>query len=277
MIQDHSKKHHISAKKPDKEKLKDPSKDLKFGLFKRCKLQRSRCTVTLMFPLAVHYTSSQEFRKDNAVVDSSLDNLPASVQRVLSTIETLKSQHASLLTSIQALAESGYSRGPSPLPVTTEEDEHLDNQQVPASSIAIPAFKGSRHTSIATNLSDSTHEWFDALDGPEEFLMDRQTMAEREGNEQPSYITVNGSRSSLVDEEVNCVDTDSDGHTQDIYPSPARALIQVTPRTKLPAPPTWDEGSMFTILKNNVGKVCLPMTCLLKLTDRQYFFRTCLR
>jgi len=36
MAQDLSKKHHILAKKPDKEKLKEPSKDLKFGLFKRC-------------------------------------------------------------------------------------------------------------------------------------------------------------------------------------------------------------------------------------------------
>jgi len=230
-----------------------------------------------MCPPAVHHTSSQEFRRDNAVVDSSLDIFPPSVQRVLSTLDTLKSQHASLLISIQALAESGYSRGPSPLPVTTEEDEQVDNQQVPASSLATLAFKGSRHTSIATNLSDSTHEWFDALDGAEEFLMDRQTTAEGEGNEQPSYITVNGSRSSLVDEEVNSVDTDSDGHTQDIYPSPARAPIRVTPRTKLPAPPTWDEGSMFTILKNNVGKVCLPTIYLLKLTDHQYFSRTCLQ
>ena len=252
------------SKKPDKEKLKEPSKDLKFGLFKRCELLRSRYTVISTFPPAVHHTSSQDFRRDNAVVDSSLDHIPPSVQRVLSTLDTLKSQHASL---IQALAESGYSSSPSPLPVTAEEDERIDNQQILASSVATLAFKGSRHTSSATNLSDSTHEWFDALDGAEEFLMDQQTAAEGEGNEQPSHMAINGSQSSLVDEEVNSVDSGSDGHTQDIYPSPARAPIRVTPRTKLPAPPTWDEGSMFAILKNNVGKVCLPTICLLKLTD----------
>ena len=269
MTQDLSKRNHNLAKKPDKEKLKESNKDLKFGLFKRCKLFRSRRTGISMFSAAVHHTSSQEFRRDNTVVDSSPNNLPLSVQRVLSTLDTLKSQHASLLISIQALAESGYSSGPSPLPATTEEDERVDNQQVPASSIVTPAFKGlgSRHTSSVTTLSDSTHEWFDAFDGAEEFLMDQQTAAEGEGNEQPSYTTVNPSRSSLVDEEVNSVDTGSDGQIQDIDPSPAQAPVRAAPRTKLPAPPTWDEGSMFAILKNNVGKVCLPTTCLLELAN----------
>jgi hypothetical protein len=195
-----------------------------------------------------HQTPMQEFGADNTQTDTSHDNLPPSAQKVLSTLHILKSQHASLLSSIQ-----GSNAGSPLLPSTTEEPEHLDNHL--SSSWAPTVSKRSR-ASVATTLSDSTHEWFDALDGAEEFVMEDQAGS---GNGQPSYITASESQISLTQK---CDEADTDSEDEDYTPplAPTPMAFQVTRRTKLPALPTWDEGSLFAILKKNVGKVshCMP-------------------
>jgi hypothetical protein len=105
--------------------------------------------------------------------------------------------------------------------------------------------------------SDSVHEWFDALDGAEEFVMDVQSTPD--GLEQPSRTLTNESRSSLGQQDTSSVDTDAATDTP--YHEEKQAVSpgepQVVRRTQLPAPPVADEGSLFTILKNNVGKVCI--------------------
>ena len=109
----------------------------------------------------------------------------------------------------------------------------------------------SNRASISTNTSDSL--WFDAPEfdnGPEEFLLE------------PTGIDDHGPYSRILDpnnrEDSNSVDTDiGEDETPkreplELPPDPS----QVTRRTQLPSLPPADEGSLFTVLKKNVGKVC---------------------
>lgn len=150
----------------------------------------------------------------------------------------------------------------SPLPATEEEEEqseHFDN----ASHLTTPISRRSKRTSVATTVSDSIHEWFDALDGAEEFFMEAPIT---DGSEPPSRMLTNESRSSLVQQETSSIDTDIEEdhhvpHPYKIATSPAHSISQTTAleprRTRLPAMPVGDEGSLFAILKKNVGKVRL--------------------
>ncbi|KAG5648139.1 hypothetical protein DXG03_006093 [Asterophora parasitica] len=226
-----SKKSHSLGKKSEK--------DSKFGLFKR----------------SSHNSPAQEFGGDS----SSDIPFPAGLQRVLSVLDTLKAQHASLMASMQSLSDSHSPRG-SPLPATAEEEDTRLHSQ----AFATPTSWQSRRASVATSVSDSVHEWFDALDGAEEFVMDVQITPE--GMEQPSRILTNDSQSSL--HETSSIDTDieEDEHPP-VTPTsarPSREALQVRRRTHLPTTPVGDEGSLFAILKKNVGKdlstITFPVT-----------------
>ena len=108
----------------------------------------------------------------------------------------------------------------------------------------------SNRASISTNTSDSF--WFDAPefdDGPEEFLLE-STGAD--DHAQDSRTVDSNDR-----EDANSVDTDIEGEE-----TPKRVSIelppdasQVTRRIQLPSLPPADEGSLFAVLKKNVGKV----------------------
>ncbi|KAF5377565.1 hypothetical protein D9615_005220 [Tricholomella constricta] len=240
-----TKKNHSLGKKSEKDKAKDSNKDSRFGLFKR----------------SSHSSSPQEFGGDS----TSDVALPLSLQHVLSILKTLKAQHASLVTSMQTLSDLTQSTQGSPLPATAEEDGHLHPETSPR--FTTPMLRQPKRTSIATTISDSVYEWFDALDGAEEFVMDVQVTPE--GTEQPSRILTNESRSSL--QETSSIDTDieEDGYVdyQPGTPTSAQPIpdaLQVKRRTQLPSSPVGDEGSLFAILKKNVGKdlstITFPVT-----------------
>lgn len=131
----------------------------------------------------------------------------------------------------------------SPLPYTPEEPNYPND---PAPQLTSSFTRKPKRTSIATTVSDSINEWFDALDDPndglEEFVMDVNASPDAEP-EGPSRILTNDSRSSLNESESSSIDT--------------REIIESeTPgRTQLPVPAPSDEGSLFAILKKNVGKV----------------------
>ncbi|GLB36356.1 putative pleckstrin homology domain containing protein [Lyophyllum shimeji] len=239
-----TKKNHSLGKKSDKDKSKDSNKDSRFGLFKK----------------SAHHSSTQEFGLGTAS-DAAGDSLPPSFRRVMSAMETLKAQHASLLTSMQDLADLRQSSG-SPLPATAEEE---DPDHPPL--LSTPLSRRSKRASTTTSVSDSVHEWFDALDGPEEFVVDV------DGPELPSRLLTNESRSSLGQQaETSSIDTDIGEDVkvpdqQPITPTSAqltREALQIKRRTLLPAMPVGDEGSLFAILKKNVGKdlstITFPVT-----------------
>lgn len=98
-------------------------------------------------------------------------------------------------------------------------------------------------------------EWFDALDGAEEFVLDVPIPEERTGR-----MLIDESRSSLNQEDAPSIDTDVQEPDRKEHPVPTSVAspsesLQVKHRTQLPSPPIRDEGSLFAILKKNVGKV----------------------
>ncbi|XP_006454509.1 hypothetical protein AGABI2DRAFT_114262 [Agaricus bisporus var. bisporus H97] len=174
---------------------------------------------------------------------TSPSELPPAAQHVLSVLEELKKQHSLLLRSMQA----AYAR--------TEDEHHKHRSE--------SAFGRSRH-SVATSISDATHEWHDAVEdfesGPEEFIMDIP-----EHTEEPSSVATNDSSSTL--EQLDQSSSDLNEESGEKQPSPqslktdARAIVR---RTCLPSPVVGDQGSLFAVLKKNIGKdlstIALPVT-----------------
>lgn len=127
----------------------------------------------------------------------------------------------------------------SPLPRTDEDDEDDNNQKRKSLAGSI---------STLSDLADSFYDASDALDeGLEEFHLDEQISPDL-GH--PSRITNHESHSSLILGDSSSIDTD-------IVPDepPEHDHSAVVRRKQLPSPVTGDEGSLFAILKKNVGKV----------------------
>lgn len=121
----------------------------------------------------------------------------------------------------------------------------------------------------ASFVSDGgTSEFFDAHDDAEEFIFDSPE-GPSPANEKAESELMSGSRSSF--ESVSDVSTegtrkdddmDNSGSTaptseprqsiQEDRPLPSHLIVR---RTRLPCGPVGDEGSLFAVLKKNVGKV----------------------
>lgn len=200
--------------------------------------------------------------KTNSDAGSTLDFAKSPHERVYLALSTLKAQHGALVRSMSTLAppDGNTPSHGSPLPSTAEEEE--SGSEEAATRLSTSQLKQSRHTSISTTVSDLS-EWFDALDGinegAQEFVMDVQTPTD--GNEQPSQLLNNDSHSTLEHATNSSVDTEAEAIQEDeINSKDGRNEIPHNPaqssrRTQLPAHTSGDEGSLFAILKKNVGKV----------------------
>lgn len=203
---------------------------------------------------------------DNSHAESSHSSFSDQVQAPVTPLQyieaaaaTLRRQHMILSRSIQTLSfiDIGQTIQQSPLPCTAEEEEE-DHSSSP-SRFSTLGTRASGRASVATTRSESVNEWYDAEDmddGAQEFVLDVMTP---DGNEQPSRMTSNASISSH-----SSADTDSETETEHEAPNLLASdhlqpdsdhKGQIVRRTQLPAPPSGDEGSLFTILKKNVGKV----------------------
>lgn len=191
------------------------------------------------------------------------DNIPQSLQRVMTALEYLKHLHAALLKSLLAHPTPDSNRlTHNHLPVTAEQEEQPDHFERRASPrLTSPILKLSRRSSISTNVSDTVYEWFDALEGAEEFVMDAQITLE--GSEPSSHLFAD-TRSAVSYQEDSGTDTDieengkplpSSGEGCQVMTTPPNEASAVVRRAKLPASPAGDEGSLFAILKKNIGKV----------------------
>lgn len=210
--------------------------------------------------LASHHSSMHDAEHSPAEEKSP-------TQRVHDALDTLKTQHAVLSKSIQTLApllDVGQTMRNSPLPITAEEEENNTTPVTssPSTSFFTPAHSRKRTSIVTTTTtrSDSVNEWFDAdSDGAEEFVLDIPPAQLDSESRQPSKIASNDSRSSLGHSSANT----------DIVGEPTRASsestvdneVKVVRRVHLPAAPVGDEGSLFTILKKNVGKVRVFTLC----------------
>ena len=181
---------------------------------------------------------------------------PPTLDTVFSELILLREQHKQLATCFQALLHlDGANRPLSPLSATTEEEaeENLDqlvNQPSPSVSQMFEhhrsptrASRPSRRTSIGT--TDTSVEWFDAVDGPEEFIIPP------EPKDAEDRVVENGDDSDSEAEATGDV-----SGSEFVASVGAQNKKEVQRRTKLPAPITGDEMSLLAVLRKNVGKVC---------------------
>lgn len=172
--------------------------------------------------------------------------------RLYAALNTLKEQYAALARAVSSIS---YPDAPSTslasslvLPPRVEEGEEALHAESPTSASTSLFRSRSKRASVSTSTSDNL--WFDAPefdDGPEEFLLE-STGADDHG---PDSRTIDpGDR-----EDSNSIDTD-------IGETPKHEAVELTPepsqisrRSLLPSLPPTDEGSLFAVLKKNVGKV----------------------
>ncbi|KAF8167899.1 Oxysterol-binding protein-domain-containing protein [Crassisporium funariophilum] len=232
-------KSHVPSKKSDKN-----LKESRFGLFKK-----------------PHHNVAPE----SSGIDHQLDMrlpLPESLQGLMLSFDTLKVQHGALLKAMQTSLSDVIQPLPSSLPSTAEEEEFIEefNQRS-----LTPVTRRSFRDSMGTTASDSFVEWFDAidegLDGPQEYILEAERGASEPGSRLLTQSPSTADNSS-IDTDIEELDT-SPAKTPDLVTTPF-GNVQVTRRTHLPSPPASDEGSLFTILKKNVGKdlstITFPVT-----------------
>lgn len=154
------------------------------------------------------------------------------------------------MAAIQSPLHDNNQQSPSPLSFTEEEDERVPT---PSQRVATPATRRSVRDSTAT-MSDSFVEWFDAEDeGPEEFILDVTNAVSEPPSRMLSVVNDISADNSSIDTEYEEALAQSVSPTRDQMA--VTGQIQVIRRTQLPTLPPADEGSLFAILKKNVGKV----------------------
>jgi oxysterol-binding protein-related protein 3/6/7 len=203
--------------------------------------------------VAAGHATAEDSRSDTS---SSLSPSDSS-ERVLAALNSLKAQHAALLKSLKilSLSESYQPSAPSSgLPFTAEEE----NCQTPVVGFS-PTFKLGNRSSVATSFTDTVNEWYDAhdgLDGAEEFVLD--SLPSSAEAEHVNHVEVFDSHSSL-DLQESSADSDAEEEVsatlldQESLSEEAGRLVKR--RSRLAVGPVADEGSLFAILKKNVGKV----------------------
>lgn len=147
---------------------------------------------------------------------------------------------------------------PSPLATTVEESV----SPTPSSYGTIG--RGSKRMSVVSAHSDGS-VWYDApeFDGPEEFVLD----ASPGEDDQSKFFEPDTSSTANNTETAGSSDTESETDSIVKHPeeTPSTAQtstehIRTTRREQLPSPPVGDEGSLFAVLKKNVGKVRIIST-----------------
>ncbi|KAF8973772.1 oxysterol binding protein [Flammula alnicola] len=220
-----------------------PGKESKFGIFKR--------------PHHHPHSMHQDNNGDNQ--QNTNHSIPESLQEVRTKFDVLKAQYSALLKSMQASLSDAAQQTLPPLPYTPEEEEEAPTH---AQRVNTPVTRKSMRDSMTT-ASESFVEWFDAEDdGPQEFIMD----VPQDASEPPSRMLSVTNDSST---DTSSIDTDF----EDALLMSASILVtettpfgqvQVIRRTQLPCPAPTDEGSLFAILKKNVGKdlstITFPVT-----------------
>lgn len=143
-----------------------------------------------------------------------------------------------------------------------------DGEQTPTAGTSI-AQKFARMSIMSSNSGGSTSVWFDAQEpeGAEEFILDATPGDERENGVLDEGVQPNSpiSQSDKVSSSDTTTDADTDveseteaentPETAPTSPAMSQEERQIVRRTELPSGPVGDEGSLFAVLKKNVGKV----------------------
>lgn len=200
------------------------------------------------------FKKSHQVNEDGTLPKSNLDS-PSNIrfQQINIALASLKSQHAALLKSLAHDVTAPPTARGSPLPPTTEEKEE---EPLSPSRFNTALSRRSNLAISMSSLSDSAHnEWFDAEeDLGEEFFLDVPNLDEERELVVPQSETSSLNQTTSSDEEEHSLPL---AHDTDPSVNAARQVIR---RTRLPSGPIGDEGSLFAILKNNVGKDLTTIT-----------------
>lgn len=200
------------------------------------------------------FKKSHQVNEDGTLPKSNLDS-PSNIrfQQINIALASLKSQHAALLKSLAHDVTAPPTARGSPLPPTTEEKEE---EPLSPSRFNTALSRRSNLAISMSSLSDSAHnEWFDAEeDLGEEFFLDVPNLDEERELVVPQSETSSLNQTTSSDEEEHSLPL---AHDTDPSVNAARRVIR---RTRLPSGPIGDEGSLFAILKNNVGKDLTTIT-----------------
>lgn len=189
--------------------------------------------------------------------------------RMLALIDTLREQQHQLMTALTHLATFqvlGH-RHVSPLQSKIDEDVTTPTTSTPA----LWHSGGSSHirTSFSSTWSntDGSSVWFDAIEGDE---LGAEEFVVAEQDDQGEDDSVAGAAATGA-ETSNDMDRSEESEVEadiSIDESPdeqCHSHQYVDRRTRLPAKPVGDEGSLFAVLKKNVGQVC--MICSRQVTN----------
>lgn len=147
----------------------------------------------------------------------------------------------------------------SPLP-TAREDEEVYTPKSAFSTLGRSSHRLSSQSEVSV--------WYDAEEygGAEEFVLDDSPPDEIQASQFPDIPTPEAALTSSSTGTISQTDSDSESDSdeeplspgteeeQPSEPGPAQEQTIIR-RTQLPSPVVGDEGSLFTVLKKNVGKV----------------------
>jgi oxysterol-binding protein-related protein 3/6/7 len=175
------------------------------------------------------------------------------LHQIQAELDSLKFQHAALSKSVASLVnvDTTYSSTSG----TPFQSMIMEEPQTSEPSVYTPNLNKSHHTSA---LSISSDIWYDAPeldDGPEEFLLD----VNQDDRAPKGRIIPSENHSMIEQDSASIADTDSGEETFLSVDQTAKTFLGqavAASRTQLPSLPPADEGSLFTVLKKNVGKVC---------------------
>lgn len=236
---------------PSLSKQKEASKEsLKFGLFKKA-----------------HAPSGPTTPPEQS--DSRPSSTLLHFDRVQAALDALKSQQAALAKLLPALPQIDTTNPPtahgSPLPTTAEEEYRRSPSPVKLNSTIVRR----KRASTVASVSDGGSVWYDAegeTEGAQEFVLDTTLPTDYEAG-MDSRITTADSRS---DDYHGSDASDTDEEQVAHGPSPSKdemelaRPLEIVRRIQLPTGPVGDEGSLFAVLKKNVGKdltsIAFPVT-----------------
>ena len=199
-----------------------------------------------------HDTAPDEYHHP----DGSLALSPA-MERLQAGLQALRYQHSALLQTLHPNQEPGSSLRASPLLAIAKEEDEI-RSVTPTFSTLGKASVGSHRLSSQSDASI----WYDApeYDGAEEFVLDELPVEDSQtsklSDKSNSEVTTPD-----ADAESSNIWQDSESDTEDDVPpeppksAPSDNVQAVVRRAQLPSLPVGDEGSLFTVLKKNVGKV----------------------
>lgn len=217
------------------------------------KLFRTRWYLSLNYPLANTSSPATTPQQRHSFNKEAILKSPPQVQSsevVLAAILKLREQHGTLSELIHNLASMNSVSAPMMQRGLAENGSTSTLGHGTIRSPMSPRVRSALQRASMSSVTDSI--WYDAEEyGAEEYIMNDEP-------EDETVVMTRGSSTLTGDTNLSTErggsDEDVDIATVDDTPD-EKVELPINMRTRLPARPNGDEGSLFAILKKNVGQV----------------------